>query len=273
MGVRGLRWSTILHRAGIETARSEPYALTVVGYMGNTVLPFRGGEALRVLLLREHSNAGWSNAIGSIIPERILDVLTLVMLLGALVFGGVVSVPGGATSIEVGAGALVALAVGLVLFRRLRRGGRLEALAGRIEPLAHASRLLLTPTGAWLALLSIVVWLLDGAIFYLVGESLAIGLSPPEAIGLAVAAAAFAAIPAGPAFAGTYDAALLFALAGLGVGASESLSLVILVRFVAFVPVMIAGLIVLVARYGGLSRLRAAPGAGTPPVAEPEQAG
>ena len=258
MSLRGFRWGQILHRAGVETGSSEPYALTVIGYMGNTVLPFRGGEALRIVLLKDNSDASWPNAIGSIVPERVLDLATVIVLLAALVFGGVIETPGGAAGALSAIGLLVAGALTLASYMLLRRRGRLTALADRVRPLAHASRLLLSSTGLWLAALSVVIWMLDGTIFFLASRALSLSINPLEAIGLAVAAAAFSAIPAGPAFAGTYDAALLFALNALSIGSSAAISFVLLVRFVAFVPVTIAGLILLVVRYGGLARLTSA---------------
>ena len=42
--VRGVRWHMILRRAGIPASMADTQALIVVGYMGNTVLPARGGE-------------------------------------------------------------------------------------------------------------------------------------------------------------------------------------------------------------------------------------
>lgn len=256
MVLRGFRWSVILERAGIHCRPGDPYALTLVGYMGNTVLPFRGGEALRVVLLKSSSDSSWANAIGSIVPERVLDLATLVVLLGALVLGGVIETPGGIAPALVAIAGLIAAIGCVVAYRVLRRRGRLQGLADRIRPVASASRPLLTGTGAWLALLSFAIWAFDGAIFYLVAEALSLSISPLEALGLAVTAAAFSAIPAGPAYAGTYDAALLFALAALDVAPGDAVSFVILVRFVTFVPVTLAGLVALIARYGGLAQLR-----------------
>jgi uncharacterized membrane protein YbhN (UPF0104 family) len=262
MILRGFRWSVIVERAGIAVPAIEPYALILVGYMGNTVLPLRGGEALRVVLLKDSSDASWPNAIGSIVPERVLDVATLALLLVAVVVGGVVEVPGGAGPPIAVSVALLAAALGVVVSLGLRRRGRLGALAERIRPFAHASRLLLTRAGLWLVGLSLVVWLIDGAICLAVADSLSLQISWLEAIGLAVAAAGFSAIPAGPAFAGTYDAALLFALAALDVPPGQALSFVLLLRSVTFVPITVAGLAVLIGRYGGLARLRSLRGSG-----------
>ena len=49
--LRGERWHRILHRNAIALERTDSYALTVVGYMGNNTLPARGGDLLRVFLV------------------------------------------------------------------------------------------------------------------------------------------------------------------------------------------------------------------------------
>lgn len=256
MALRGFRWSVILDRAGIETARIEPYALEVVGYMGNTVLPLRGGEAIRVMLLRERSDATWANAIGSVVPERVLDVITLGLLFAVVVLSGTIATPGGDGP------ALLALAVVLGLvgfglaFRWLRRRGRLGRLADRIRPLAAASRPLFTSVGVSLGALSVTIWLLDGTVFWLIARSLDLPVGLLDGVAMAIVATGFSLIPAGPAYAGTYDAALLVSLGALDVTGGAAVSYILLVRFLVFVPVTLVGLVLVVARYGGLTRLR-----------------
>jgi len=68
----------------------------------------------------------------------------------------------------------------------------------------------------------------------------------------------FALVPAAPGYVGTFDAAVLFALDSLGASGSQALSYLVVVRFVLFVPITVVGLVFLLTRYGGWSRLRAA---------------
>ena len=50
--VRGERWQRLLvDEGGTPHAASTRYALNVVGYMGNNVLPARAGDAIRVVLM------------------------------------------------------------------------------------------------------------------------------------------------------------------------------------------------------------------------------
>src|SRR4051795_6299811 len=76
--IRGWRWHMILRHAGIEHELKDAVAITTIGYMGNTVLPARGGEVLRILLLGDRTTAKRREILGSIVPERILDAAALV---------------------------------------------------------------------------------------------------------------------------------------------------------------------------------------------------
>jgi uncharacterized membrane protein YbhN (UPF0104 family) len=67
-----------------------------------------------------------------------------------------------------------------------------------------------------------------------------------------------AAIPAAPGFAGTFDAAMILGLKAAKITGGAASGIVILSRFMYFVPATVVGLIVLVTRYGGLRALRRA---------------
>jgi high-affinity nickel permease len=66
----------------------------------------------------------------------------------------------------------------------------------------------------------------------------------------------FSLIPAGPAYAGTFDTATAFGLKALSITGGAAVSFAILVRAVLFVPITIAGLVLVLARDGGLRTLR-----------------
>ena len=65
-------------------------------------------------------------------------------------------------------------------------------------------------------------------------------------------ASVFALIPSGPGYAGTQDAAAITGILALGGTESQAVTYLILVRFVIAVPITVAGLGLLAARYGGL---------------------
>jgi hypothetical protein len=88
--------------------------------------------------------------------------------------------------------------------------------------------------------------------------ALDLGATPLEALYLVALASMFALIPSGPGYAGTQDAAAVIGIKAIGGTSAQAVSYVLLVRFVLFVPITAAGLLALVARYGGIAGLRSA---------------
>lgn len=78
--IRAWRWQIILNPTEHYTVR-QLYESTMIGYFGNSVLPFRMGELLRSYALSIHGNSGYSKIFGTIILERILDLLGLVVII------------------------------------------------------------------------------------------------------------------------------------------------------------------------------------------------
>jgi uncharacterized membrane protein YbhN (UPF0104 family) len=259
--LRGWRWHTILRQAHVDHARADAYALTVVGYMGNNVLPARGGELLRVLLLGERTTAKRRVILGSIIAERFLDLLTIVTLFAALTIGDIADRPLGLAPLALVAGVVLAGATVLALLKAVRRRGRLERFAEIVRPFAHATRVLVGWIGVVLAAVTVAVWLLEALIFWLVGDSLHLGLTPIEALFLVVLTSFVAIVPSAPGYIGTFEAAVVFGLDALGIEGGQAVAFALLIRFLLYVPITVAGLGLMLARYGGLRRLGPARGA------------
>jgi len=185
-------------------------------------------------------------------------VATLAVIFVALTLSGVDGAPTGKTVAWVAAGLVLLGAVALVGYLMLRRRGRFASFAARARPYTSASKLFVHPAGIPLAGISGLIWLLEGTTVMLVGRSLGIHFGLLAALLTNVIAALASAIPAGPAFAGTYDSGVLLGLHAAKVNGSAATGFLLLVRAVVFIPVTIVGLIVLVVRYGGLRRNRAA---------------
>lgn len=250
--VRGWRWDVILRFIEVRHQRTDAYALTVVGYMGNTVLPARGGEVLRVFLLAERSDARRREVLGSIVTERLLDALGLIAIFLLVAFTGLGEAPGGSLTAVL---ALVAVVLGVggpIVYLRLRQAGRFETFADKIRPLARASRQLFSVRGVLLLVVTMGAWISEAVIFWLCAQSLGIGIGVLDGLTVTVLASLSALIPAGPGYIGTYDAAALFALHELDVTGGAAFSCIILFRFVVFVPITVVGLVLMLVRYGGL---------------------
>jgi glycosyltransferase 2 family protein len=93
-------------------------------------------------------------------------------------------------------------------------------------------------------------------ILMLVGQSLDLDIDVVDGTFLIVLASFTALIPAAPGYVGTFDAALIFGLRALDVAGGEAVAFTVLARFILFVPITAAGLLLAVTRYGGFQSLR-----------------
>src|SRR5579862_6389014 len=105
--LRGWRWHRILRLSRIPHERADAFWLMPVAYMGNTVLPLRGGEVLRISLLAARANARVREVLGTVIAERILDVATLAVVFAVLTLSGVDGAPTGKIAAYIAVGLVV----------------------------------------------------------------------------------------------------------------------------------------------------------------------
>lgn len=257
--IRAERWQRILRRADVRARRRDVYTLTPIGYMGNNVLPARGGELLRTFLLGTRTAATKRSILGTILAERVLDAVALGVILVVLASNLLSELPppnGTVLAIGAALGALLVVLVGIAL---LRFRDRLIFVARALLPMAQPLRQLLSPYGVVLLALSLLIWIVEASVYIAVGHALGIGLGLQDGLAVVAFTNAAALIPAAPGYIGTYDAAVIFAVNAVSTAArSAILAYLILLRFVLFVPITVVGLLLLIVRYGGLARIRAA---------------
>lgn len=257
--LRGERWHHILHMTGVDVRRRDSYALTTVGYMGNNVLPARAGEMLRVVLLSRRSEAGKRELFGTVVAERLLDAIALACIFIVVAYGALrghvpADKPVFVLAVLAGLGAIA-----LIVLQVLRKRGGLTRVREFARPLAGAPRALLSREGVLLLAASFLIWGIEASVYLSIAHATSLDISGMGALYLVAFTNLVAMLPAGPGYVGTFDAAVVFVVKNaLGGTGSQALSYLLMLRFVLFVPITVVGLIVLVTRYGGWSRLRAA---------------
>jgi len=252
LALRGRRWHRILRLAGVPHRPRDAYGLTLVAYMGNNVLPARGGELLKIGLLGQRSSARRREILGTVVAERLLDAVVLAALFAAFTWTGVDGTPSGRGGAAVAGAILLGAGCTLALYLQLRRRGRFERFARTVRPVARASKLFAQPHGIPLALASLLIWFLEGVTFLVIARALEIELDVLAGVAVVAIASLFAAIPAAPGYAGTFDAGLIVGLHAAGVKGGDAVAVLLLARFMLFVPVTLAGLVTLVVGYRGL---------------------
>ena len=257
---RGERWQELLEHNGVDARRADTYSLVAVGYLGNNVLPARAGDALRVFFLTPRVRADARAVIGTIVAERLLDVVLLVGLFVVLaygVLGGIDIAVGGPLRVRGahrgGVDRRCSRRSALVLHRR----GRLRHALDFLAPMGEATRRMRGRHGVALLAWSSLIWGLEWGAWWLAAQAAGLDLGVLDVGYLMGLATIFVLVPSGPGYVGTFDAAIVFGLHALG-HTESALSFLLLLRFVIAVPITLIGLAASAGRFGGVARMRAA---------------
>jgi len=87
--IRSYRWQYLLDPLGRVTFGNS-FRATAVGFAASSILPARAGEFIRPYFLSRHEHMSATGAFATVILERLLDTITVLVLLGTFVlfFGG-----------------------------------------------------------------------------------------------------------------------------------------------------------------------------------------
>lgn len=269
--LRAVRWRLLLpaRADGSRPPVSRVLPVLLVGYLVNTVMPARLGEVARGALLARREGVAPAESVGSVVLERMVDVLTLAVLGAAAALA--VAAPGWMLAAALaavalaGAGLAVAAAAGVAAQRRgtwrlpapLARAGVVLRIA---RGLAAGARIADRPSALLAAAaLSLVAWFLDAALFWLVARSLDLPLSAAGAMLVSAVAVLSTAIPSAPGYVGTFELAAVAAIGVAGVTGDAALAFAVLAHVLAVIPVSLAGAVALWTMGGQSLRELAAP--------------
>jgi uncharacterized protein (TIRG00374 family) len=79
--LRGLRWRLLIEPLGYPTSKTNTFLSVLVGYLTNLAFP-RLGEVMRCTVLARYEKVPIDKLIGTVILERIIDALTLLIVFG-----------------------------------------------------------------------------------------------------------------------------------------------------------------------------------------------
>ena len=245
---RALFWGTTLS----VTKRVSPlhlYSSILVGYMGNNILPFRGGEVVRLMYTRKLEKISSAVLLSTIFLERFFDVLLLTLVLflffllhGSSGIGKKAFVLGISTSIVFLVLVLIArYRMVLIGFLKKRTGFDSRTIGGKIagtsEKLLHGLSILASPQQmVILFFLSFTVWALTlfGCYFYL--RIFDLDMHPVMmSLSLLLFTNLALVIPSSPGGIGVVQFATLYAMRLFGVRDEEALALSVVYQVVPFI--------------------------------------
>jgi uncharacterized protein (TIRG00374 family) len=264
VAIRVVRWRYLFPPATRPPARASLRAL-LIGELFNTVLPLRAGELARIVAIHRDVRTSRPEALGTLLVERVLDVVVLLLLLLAIVpFVPEITWLGPAVTILVVAAA--GLLGGVVALRRYR----VRPLEFLLRPLRWLPGFSPTRTSAaaesllrgfqglrdirtgFLALaLTAAGWLLVALAFWLAIRGLQLELGYDAALLVVVATTFSLVIPALPTSLGVFEAATVVSLDPFGIDDSRALACAVVLHVLSFLPFVLAGLMAL-GRHPGL---------------------
>ena len=266
--LRGHRWQRLLSALGYPLPYLYTTGLLLAGWFASALLPARAGDWLRVGVLRldtdRHQPVPVPSSLSSIVLERVLDILAI-LVLGAA-FGFLLmrdQLPSWLlASYLVGIGLLLLFGAVLVLappllnwLRKLWQHRYWQLAIDFVTHFVEGLRTLFRqpPTAILVIVESIIIWLCDALVLWLVVLSLAAPLSLPAAAFVALTVDVLAAIPLTPGGIGQIDAAYAGLLALLALPALNVGAIVLVVRFITYWSFLVfSGLVALAAGFGSL---------------------
>lgn len=83
--IRGLRWKILMEPLGYRPSTLNTFLAVMVGYWANLAVP-RLGEVLKCTILARYEKVPADKLVGTIVAERAIDVLTLVVIMLITIF-------------------------------------------------------------------------------------------------------------------------------------------------------------------------------------------
>jgi uncharacterized protein (TIRG00374 family) len=262
--IRALRWKVLLAPVKSDTRLQSRFAGVSIGFMANNLLPARVGEFARAFAFSRLEPVTASAAFGTVVVERFMDGVVLLLFLVLPVFsegfpeGGALSSGTGAAVVRGGVVlVLIVMAALIVLAAWPRVFARVARWFARFLPHAVAEHLL-SGLDSFLASLAIMrnprllavglawtlgFWAWHGVSFWLAMAAFGIHTGLLSAIFTEALVGIVVAVPAAPGFFGTFHFGANLALNEVyGVPEAQSLAFAFGYHFGGWIPITAIGL-------------------------------
>jgi len=253
--VRAYRWKLIMDPVE-KIPLHDVFAATMVGYFGNGILAFRLGELLRAYSVTSGRHMSATQAFGTVIMERILDLIMVLFVFVLLIPWFPFEHEGIWLAVYIFSGITFAIILGIFLSWKFNLMGKVGDVAvlqkGIGQKLFQALNKIFdgivlikkTDHVAGIVLSSILLWGFYYAVTFIILSACDLNLGIVGTGIILVLGSIVIGIPALPGSAGTYDAGIKFSLIVVFEIASEkALTYAIVSHAVSYFPMVIIGMI------------------------------
>ena len=255
MIIRSFRWRMILSSSYTISLRFL-FESIMIGYFINSILPFRLGEFGRAYALSMKSPIGTFEAFGSIILERLIEIICLLfILIIALNFQSADQILNGNQIIFL---SLLFIFLVIVLlnstFRKriisffetksIKSSNRLSSIYYKLSEVLKGFSLFDSKKNkSDILSMSFLLWFTYYLITILGINAIGLNLTHLEALFLLIFSSIVFSLPSAPGGIGPYHAAIVFIVSNIFMyDNNQALALAILLHAVAFVPEVLIGL-------------------------------
>lgn len=259
--MRAVRWRYLM--APIQKVKTKHlFTALIIGYMANTFTPAHLGEFLRAYVLGRKTQVKTSSIFGTIVIERIIDVLTLLFLM-ALTFV-VFPFPDWVTKsgYAMFAGVVILLVLLIIIKRNRDKSLRIlnkimrplpKKISLKVDGLFHSFFDGVVGLKNWrhyviTAVLSLLIWACYGAAlqvsFYAFDFVSQYNLPWTAALVVLVITTISIIVPSSPGYVGTYHLLCQLSLGMFAIPKSEALTFAFVLHGINFIPILIVGLII-----------------------------
>jgi len=243
--LRALRWRVLLANVGVEIPLTTLSSVIFRAWTINAVLPGRAGDLYSAYALKTERGLDPAVTLGTVFCARVLDLLTLVVLVTAVYLLGFRHTLPGSFGQLVG----VAIGLGLLLVLIVVVLARWPQVAGRLIP----SRLRSAFTrfsgaalgsfrkGPLLLGITIMLWGLEAVRLWCVMAAVGAMLPFAQVVFLALAAAILSTLPLSPGGLGTIEVLYRQFLPYVGVAPALAGGITILDRIINYWFILVAG--------------------------------
>jgi len=250
--LRTVRWRALLINVGFHAEPSVRVPslrglgeILMLSWFANCIVPAKLGDGYRAYLLKRAAGAGFSRTLGTILAERMIDIVVMVILLvvsAFYLFRGHSDMANGV--VQAGVLLLAVVIVGLLTMRTL--GNRAHLVLPRrfhtiYEQLHHGTLRSFQQIPA-LVLLTLVIWLGEAARLYFVTHALNVPVSFLLVLFVSLVNSLLTALPVTPGGLGLVEAGMTGILM-TAVSKDDAMSVAILDRMITYWSIVALGLV------------------------------
>jgi uncharacterized protein (TIRG00374 family) len=257
--LRALRWRYLMYHAGIRKDQGVEMPslptlthMVMMNWFANSILYARLGDAYRAYLFKERTGVSFSKTLGTLLAERFLDILVIVLLIVASIIWLLLT--GGhdwkVFGIVLGIGIVLLFGIAIALGGMGKFGHKLVNLLPKKVRVFYTmfEQGALSSFGQLrlLTFLTVVIWLFEAGRLILVAQALGFDIVEVGIalfIFAALANALITAIPLTPGGLGLVEPGVAGLLMITGLAKSEAWSITLLDRCISFLSVIAVGLL------------------------------